>query len=115
MNIHREAVWFEWIRAGFGEPELRLVVAHLQRKIRSGERRPECLKFSNLIGNPDFFEEDLAMARAVGRIQPVDRARADVMRATGRPVATPQQTTGGAVPAAQVIAGLRAALKGGGQ
>jgi hypothetical protein len=86
LDMARESQWFEFIRRGHGEQELRDVVAHLRRGIRAGERRDACLKFSNLVGQVDYFEEDLALARAKarGRTFAVHGDKAAVLRATGR-------------------------------
>ena len=73
LNMTREMEWFAWLRfrrPPFTEEDLRLVVAHLKRGIQSQKRNPGALKFSNLIGSPDFFEEDLSEARARSRPLP---------------------------------------------
>lgn len=73
LNVERERVWFEWLRfrrPQFNVQDLRDVVAHLRRGIHAGKRFPAALKFTNLIGCPDYFEEDLAMARAQSRPRP---------------------------------------------
>jgi hypothetical protein len=91
LDMAREQEWVTWIQAGHTAEDLRLVVAHLKRGIREGERRPGALKFRNLIGQVDYFEEDLAMAKALARKAHVDSGRAAVLRATGRPAAAPSQ------------------------
>ena len=86
LDMQRETIWFEWQRRGHGEPELRVVVAHLQRGIREQRRNPGALKFRNLIGMPDYFEEDLAEARAARRAYQ-SRPQGDkqsVLKATNR-------------------------------
>jgi hypothetical protein len=65
LRFGRDRVWWDWMRCGWGEEELRLVVRYLRRGIADGRRNPGALKFSNLIGQPDRFEEDLAEARRV--------------------------------------------------
>ena len=89
LDMQRETVWFEWQRRGHGEQELRDVVAHLRRGIREQRRNPGALKFRNLIGQPDYFEEDLAEARAERRAFQA-RPQGDkqsVLNATGRDTA----------------------------
>ena len=88
LDMQRESMWFEWQRRGHGELELREVVAHLQRGIREQRRNVGALKFRNLIGSPDYFEEDLAEARANRRAAAAKPSPplASVLRATGRPV-----------------------------
>ena len=86
LDMQRESMWFEWQRRGHGEPELREVVAHLRRGIREQKRNPGALKFRNLIGMPDYFEEDLAEARASRRsfqARPQGQL-AQVLKSTGR-------------------------------
>ena len=86
LDMQRESMWFEWQRRGHGERELREVVAHLRRGIREQKRNPGSLKFRNLIGMPDYFEEDLAEARAARRaFQSKPQGQlASVLSATGR-------------------------------
>lgn len=85
LDYTRERQWFEWQRRGFGEAELRLVVGYLRSQIRIGKRNPGALKFSNLIGNADYFEEDLQLARGAARpARAVGGERASVLRQTGR-------------------------------
>lgn len=67
LDMGREAVWFEWLRRGFTADDLQALIRHLRSEIREGRRNPGALKFSNLIGQPDFFEEDLAVLRALNR------------------------------------------------
>ena len=86
LDMQRETMWFEWQRRGHGEQELRDVVAHLRRGIREQRRNMGSLKFRNLIGQPDYFEEDLAEARAARRAFQA-RPQGDkqsVLNATGR-------------------------------
>jgi hypothetical protein len=103
LDMQRETMWFEWQRRGHGEAELREVVAHLRRGIREQKRNPGALKFRNLIGMPDYFEEDLAEARAAHR---AFKARpqgqlASVLQSTGRPT----DPKGEAKPIAEIIKG----------
>jgi hypothetical protein len=67
FNMTRERVWQEWMAFNKEKPftldDLKTVIAYLRSKIRTGNRNDGALKFSNLIGSPDFFEEDLALAR----------------------------------------------------
>lgn len=80
--------WFslEAFRAkGWTEADLKLVVAHLQRKIRLGRKWPSALLFRNLIERLDYFEEELSEARAMARAPKIDKGKSDVLRATDRP------------------------------
>jgi len=75
------------------EQALRLVIAHLQRGIREQKRNPGALKFRNLIGMPDYFEEDLAEARAQARgaQSKVQSPKSKVLQATGRTATEPDR------------------------
>lgn len=86
LDMMREGVWFEWLRKGFTQEDLQLVVRHLRKGINDGQRNAGALKFSNLIGQVDHFEEDLAMARAGQKVAKAagDPNRAAVLQQTGR-------------------------------
>jgi len=73
LNMSREMEWFAWLkwrRPPFTADDLRLVVTLIRRGIKEQKRNEGALKFSNLIGMPDRFEEDLALARALNRPKP---------------------------------------------
>src|SRR6185369_10990203 len=84
LDMVREGTWFEFCRKGFTEDDLRAVVRSIRAGIADGKRNPGALKFSNLVGQLDFFEEDLAMVRAQdrGRKSAVGGQKAEVLRAT---------------------------------
>ena len=63
MRMGRDRAWFYWIQAGFLEDDLILVIRFLKRGIASGDRKPGCLRFRNLIEMLDYFDEELAMAK----------------------------------------------------
>jgi hypothetical protein len=100
LDFSRENTWGYWCAKGWTAEDLRLVVAHIKNEIRAQRRFPASLRFSNLVGQVDRFEEDLAEARARSRGSRVDPARASVLRATGRPGAPPPPS---ARPASQII------------
>jgi len=65
LNMMRERMWVEWLKwadYAWTETELARVIGYLRRKIAKGDRNDGALKFDNLIGQPDHFEEDLALA-----------------------------------------------------
>jgi hypothetical protein len=66
LNMFRERAWFEWLIWRTGNPftisDVIIVCRYLRSQILKGDRNPGCLKFSNMIQDPDRFEEDLAMA-----------------------------------------------------
>lgn len=67
LRFDRERQWFEWLRAGFNDEDLRQVITYLQGQIRHQRRHVGALKLSNLL-QPDRFEEDLHIARV--RLRP---------------------------------------------
>ena len=70
LDMGRIYLWEVWLAKGFTNSDLFDLIRHLRAEIREGNRRPGCLKFSNLIGLPDAFEEDLAQLRAATRPRP---------------------------------------------
>lgn len=84
LDSSRENDWFLWLKAGFCEDDLKIMVHHLRKGIQAGSRQAAALKFRNLIGQPDYFEEDLAEAKARMRSPKLDPARENVLRASGR-------------------------------
>lgn len=102
MQCHFQ--WHAWTAMGWTEPDLRLVVNHLKRLIRLERRRPESLKFHNLIGNVDSFNEDLADARAESRVKPVT-PRDRILAQTGR---IANNVTANVRTAAEIMAGNQA-------
>lgn len=77
-NLHRERQWLEWSAWSdhtWGESELARVIGYLRAKIAKGERNEGALKFDNLIGSPDRFEEDLNLALEAAKGSPVYRPK----------------------------------------
>lgn len=73
LRMDRERIWFDWLafrQPEFAADDLRTVVHHLKAGIKEQKRNPGALKFSNIIGQPDYFEEDLALATATARPRP---------------------------------------------
>lgn len=66
-GFDRERVWYEFLAAGFTIEDVALVGRFLVRAVEKGERNPGCLRFRNLIGQPDAFEEELQLVRAAMR------------------------------------------------
>lgn len=64
LRFNRESSWVDFIRSGFTQADLESVLKRLLRLVHAGERRPESLKFSNVVEQLDRFEEELAMIRA---------------------------------------------------
>lgn len=77
-NPHRERQWSEWCRWAdweWTDRELAIVIGYLRGKIAKGERNDGALKFENLIGSPDRFEEDLNLANEARRTGGVARPK----------------------------------------
>ena len=79
LTFDRERTWFEWMARKFTEVDLRMVVRHLNAGIKQGKRNDGALKFSNLVGRPDLFEEDLAAARKVRGVSLAPKPAAPVV------------------------------------
>src|SRR6266540_3247945 len=62
LRFDRQRFWYEFLQAGFSQPDLEQVISHLQREIRDGRRNVGALKLSNLL-QLDRFEEDLNISR----------------------------------------------------
>ncbi|RBP45006.1 hypothetical protein DES53_1031 [Roseimicrobium gellanilyticum] len=65
--------WWQWLAwrspFAFTMTDLCLVIAWLNHEIRGNRRHPSCLEFSNLIGNPELFEQHLGLAQRWGRLR----------------------------------------------
>jgi len=83
LDFWRESQWFEFIRRGFTESDLRAVIGAIRKGIAEGSRNRGALRFHNLVGQVDLFEEELAEVNA-RRPRPGYPARAAALRATGR-------------------------------
>lgn len=77
-NMHREhqwGVWCAWSDWQWTEADLARVIHYLRSKIAKGERNDGALKFDNLIGRPDCFEEDLNLAKEAAKGSPTFQAK----------------------------------------
>lgn len=112
LNHVRLRFWFEWLKWGDWTPaDLHLVVGYLRKEIATGNRNPGSLKFSNLIEQPDRFEEDLAMARAKSRpSRPAWKQTTQALPGGGeRVIEAPSED--GALELDQAIADLKKSLR----
>lgn len=78
LNYQRLTMWYSWCEWSgwtWGEADLARVIAYLRAKIQVNERREGALKFFNLIGHPDTFEEDLQLAKEAAKASQVYRPR----------------------------------------
>jgi DNA-binding SARP family transcriptional activator len=69
LRFDRERLWYEFLRAGFSDDDLKTVVAYLQKEIRASRRNVGALKLSNLL-QLDRFEEDLNISKVKLRYPP---------------------------------------------
>ncbi|MES2598648.1 MAG: hypothetical protein V4662_25155 [Verrucomicrobiota bacterium] len=85
-NMTRENTWKDWLNHcgyAWAKDEISMVVFYLREEIKIQKRNAGSLKFSNMIGKPDFFEEDLGLARK-------DRRAAASVRSVSKPSDTPK-------------------------
>jgi hypothetical protein len=74
LRFNRESSWMEFVRAGFTNADLAAVLGRLRAMVATGDRRPECLKFSNVVEGLDRFEEELAMIKSqLNGVEPGER------------------------------------------
>jgi hypothetical protein len=59
----------EFIKAGFTNDDLTVVIKHIQQGIRDGKRHPGALRWHYLIRDLACFDEELSMARAALRVK----------------------------------------------
>lgn len=89
LNMERERVWFEWLRFRRDDPfsatDLGLVIAHLRRGIRDEKRNDGCLRFRNLIGDVEAFDEERAAARKAAHTAAKPRPSSTVVESVSRP------------------------------
>ena len=77
-NDLRQRQWWEWCKWAdweWTDRELAIVIGYLRGKINKGDRNDGALKFENLIGNPDRFEEDLNLANEARKGTPIARQK----------------------------------------
>lgn len=88
LNMMRERMWLDWLvwsNYTWTVEDLARVIGYLRKKIAKGDRNDGALKFGNLVGQPDKFEEDLNLAQEEARKSPYRprAARAPVALAAG--------------------------------
>lgn len=94
LNMARERLWADWLTWSsdtWTPDDLTLTIRYLKTEIAKSNRNEGALKFSNLIGNPERFEEDLALARKEHRHDPYQRRRSHTTTAP-KPTPTPDPT-----------------------
>lgn len=93
--------WEAWTSHGWTEADLVLVVKHIKKLIGLNRRRPESLRFYNLIGDTERFLEDVSEARALNRAP----------KPTAKDIIRPQRERDTSRTAAQIMAGNEALKK----
>ena len=92
LDMQRECEWARFAQRRFTVEDLRLVIRSIQRGIKNQKRHRGALRFSNLVVQLDYFEEELAMAQSEARVNSrrsvATPARDEVCRATGRPTSS---------------------------
>jgi hypothetical protein len=84
LDMHREYLWMEFLRRGLTGQDLAVVVRAIRRGVAEGSRNRGALRFHNLIGQIDYFEEELAEAASQTRKSEVRSPKSEILRATGR-------------------------------
>lgn len=62
LEANGERLWFDWLKAGFTEDDLKRVMLHIRAGIASGDRQLGALRLSNLLA-VDRFSEDLTLSK----------------------------------------------------
>ena len=97
LQFDRQRAWHELLKREYGEPpaqltitDLVMVIRYIRTGITRGERNAGALRFRNLIEQPDYFEEELALARKAScqrqrpaaKMQPVQSEQPDGSKVT---------------------------------
>lgn len=86
-NLARENAWRDWCAWGNWEwtcDDLARVINYLLAEIKTGKRNLGALKFSNLVGRPDNFEEDLQLSTNTHAKRTSATGRSDSANSAGR-------------------------------
>lgn len=89
LTVSMERDWLSALQEGIQPDDLRLVICDRRKRIREGVRHKESLYLRNLIGNDERIADllnEAAVLRSLMRVPTVDEGKAEVMKATGRPV-----------------------------
>ena len=107
LRFDRERLWYEFLRAGFSNDDLKTVVTYLQKEIRASRRNVGALKLSNLL-QLDRFEEDLNISKV--RLRSARPSATSGVTPTTPPVLTPAQLQNLRRQAKEAFANLRRQL-----
>lgn len=108
LRFDRERLWYEFLHAGFKEPDLIQVLAYLQKEILHTRRNVGALKLSNLL-QLDRFEEDLNISRVRLRPAPTPPLKAPA----AAPTVSPAEQARGRQRALEQLHDLREKLRRG--
>jgi hypothetical protein len=107
LRFDRERLWYEFLRAGFSDDDLKTVVTYLQKEIRASRRNVGALKLSNLL-QLDRFEEDLNISKI--RLRSAPPSASSGLTPAKPPVPTPAQLQNLHRQAKEAFASLRRQL-----
>lgn len=110
LTMQRIYFWEMFLAREFTQTDLELVCRGMRKLVKDKKRGMTCLSFHRLIADLENFEELLAEYRALARRPKINRHRAEVLRATGRPVedkSKPAQPVGSIVSRLLLADGLR--------
>lgn len=109
-----DRAWSDWLGAGNSKADLLLVIRYLKRGIARGERNEGCLRFRNLIGQLDAFDEELAMARKAFNLRPPQPETKQAVQKTGdvnRIVEVPNSQEPQRLDSVSLVAAFKASLE----
>lgn len=78
LNDPRRRMWWDWCCYAawtWSKDDLGRVIGYLLRQIKIDKRNEGALKITNLIGQPDKFEEDLGLAKKAAKPNPMFHAK----------------------------------------
>jgi hypothetical protein len=107
LRFDRERLWYDFLRAGFSDDDLKTVVTYLQKEIRANRRNVGALKLSNLL-QLDRFEEDLNISKV--RLRSAPASPSSGVTPAEPPVLTPAQLQNLRRQAKEAFASLRRKL-----
>lgn len=93
-NMVRENTWKEWLQFcdwQWGKDEISRVIFYIKSEIRRQKRNDGALRFSNLIGDPIKFEEDLCFALKDGETCAAFRKAGSKPASAPPPAKTPEE------------------------
>ncbi len=102
LNPMREHQWWDWCAFGkwtWTVDDLKRGIFYLRAQIKADKRNDGALRFTNLVGMPDKFEEDLQFAREAAKGNPLFQNKPKP-KASSQPLPDPAELVTGASGAA---------------